>query len=70
VGPSGGASSTKGEAWNWSASTWVDIAYQDGATTLLPDGVVNPSTGELRLRLTVTNGGFLTTGISLAGTVE
>jgi len=32
--------------------------------------VINPATGEIRVRVIVNNGAFLTTGISLAGTAE
>ena len=64
------APTTKGEAWDWSHSTWVDIAYQDNATTNLPDSVVNPTSGEIRLRVTVNNGSFLVAGITLTGTVQ
>lgn len=70
AGANGSASTIRGEAWDWSRSTWVDVAYQDNATTSLPDEVINPGTGEVRLRITVTNGGFLALGISLAGNVR
>jgi hypothetical protein len=64
------APTTTGEAWDWSHSTWVDIGYQDNATTNLPDSVVNPISGEIRLRVTVNNGSFLAAGITLTGTVQ
>jgi len=69
-GPNAGATSLKGEAWDWSHSSWVDIAYQENAVTALPAGTINPSTGEVRLRVTVSNGSFLANGISLTGTVQ
>jgi hypothetical protein len=61
---------TRGEAWDWSHSTWVDIGYQDNGTTNLPDSVVNPTSGEIQLRVTVTNGSFLASGLTLTGTVQ
>jgi hypothetical protein len=69
-GPAGTTSTTRGEAWDWSRSTWVDINYQDNGTTSLPAAVINPATGEIRVRVIVNNGAFLTTGISLAGTAQ
>ena len=69
-GPAGTTSTIRGEAWDWSRSTWVDINYQDSGTTSLPPAVINPATGEIRVRVIVNNGAFLTTGISLAGTAE
>jgi hypothetical protein len=61
---------TRGEAWDWSDSTWVDIGYQDSGATNLPDSVVNPTSGEIRLRVTVNNGSFLASGITLTGSVQ
>jgi hypothetical protein len=69
-GPAGTTSTIRGEAWDWSLSTWVDINYQDNATTSLPAAVINPATGEIRVRVIVNNGAFLTNGISLAGTAQ
>jgi hypothetical protein len=71
TGPVGNQPSTiRGEAWDWSHSTWVDITYQANGTTVLPNGVVNPASGEIRLRVIVNNGSFFASGISLAGTVQ
>jgi hypothetical protein len=64
------APATRGEAWDWSRAAWVDIAYQDNGTTALPDAAVNPGSGEVRLRVTVNNGSFLASGLSLTGTVQ
>ena len=66
----GSTSSIRGEAWDWSQATWVDIAYKDTGTTALPAAVINPGTGEVRLRVIVSNGSFLPSGISLSGTVQ
>ena len=64
------APSTSGEAWDWSHSSWVDIGYKDNGTTDLPDSVVNPTSGEIRLRVTTNNGSCLAGGITLTGTVQ
>ena len=69
VGPGGPASTERGEAWDWSLSSWVDVAYRSGATTNLPAAVVNPATGEVRMRITVAGGAFIT-GLALGGTVQ
>jgi len=70
AGPNGSAATVRGSAWDWSSSTWVDIPYVENASTPLPDAVINPATGEVRLRVTVSNGTFLPSGISLTGTVQ
>lgn len=66
------ASALTGEAWDWSHSTWIAVDYQDNGTISLPDSAVDPSTGEVRLKVTATNSGgsFISTGISLTGTVR
>jgi hypothetical protein len=70
--PKGGAfpgQSLSAEAWDWSQSAWVHVAYTPLGTTTLPAGAVNPSTGEVRVRITV-NGQALLGAISLTGTVQ
>jgi hypothetical protein len=68
---SGSPSTATGEVWDWSQSAWIAIAYQDNGTISLPDSAVDPSTGDVRMRVTVTNGGgFISGGISLTGTVR
>jgi hypothetical protein len=69
---SGATPTLTGEVWDWSHSAWVAINYQDNATTALPDWAVEPSTGQVRLRLTASNanGGTLTGAVSLTGTVR
>jgi hypothetical protein len=69
-GVAGTTTTIRGEGWDWSRSAWVDIKYQDNATTVLPEEVVNPASGEIRVRVVVSNGSFLTTGITLTGTVQ
>ena len=58
------------QIWDWSHSAWADLAYRDNATNAIPDTAVNPSTGEVRVKMTVANGGYLSGGISLTGTVQ
>jgi hypothetical protein len=73
-GPPGSTTQTgpavTGQVWDWSRAAWIDVAYQDNATTALPDSAVDPSTGLIRLRLSTTNGGLLAGSISLSGTVQ
>ena len=70
--PKGGAfpgQSLSAEAWDWSQSAWVTVAYTPFGTSTLPAGAVNPSSGEVRIRITV-NGQALLGAISLTGTVQ
>ena len=69
--PGGGtlAATLQGEVWDWSRSTWADVAYQDNGTTTLPGSAVNPQTGLVRLRLSTTSG-FAAGAITLSGTVQ
>src|SRR5579864_1338643 len=60
----------QGEVWDWSASSWVAINYQDNGTTALPDSAVNPQSGVVRVRVSSTNGGFLEGSLTLSGTVQ
>jgi hypothetical protein len=70
--PKGGpfaGQSLSAEVWDWSQSAWVHVAYTALGTTTLPAGAVNPSTGEVRFRITV-SGQALLGAISLTGTVQ
>ena len=68
--PAGGTSAAlQSQVWDWSRSAWTDVAYQDNATTTLPDSAVNPENGLVRLRLSTTSG-FAAGAISLSGTVQ
>ena len=70
--PKGGGfpgQSLSAEAWDWSQSVWVPVAYTPLGTTTLPAGAVNPSSGEVRVRIKV-NGQALLGAISLTGTVQ
>ena len=68
--PGGPVSTIQGQAWDWTSSSWVDIKYQENGTTQIPSEAINPSTSEIRVRIVVTNGSFLATGISLAGNAQ
>jgi hypothetical protein len=65
-----GTTGTRGEAWDWTQATWVDVGFQDGGTTPLPDAVVNPTTGAVRLRVTAGAEPYMAVPISLTGTVR
>jgi hypothetical protein len=69
-GAANGAAAIRGEVWDWSHSAWIDVAYKDNASTSVPDAAIDPSTAMVRLRITVTNAGFIPSLISLAGTVQ
>jgi hypothetical protein len=60
----------RGQAWDWTASSWTDIAYQDNGTTALPESAIDPSSGMVRIRLSTDAGGLLAGGISLSGTIQ
>ena len=74
IGPPGTSTQTGpavlGQVWNWSGSTWTDIAYQDNGVTALPDSAINPATGLVRLRLSTTTGGLLGGSLTLSGTIK
>jgi len=67
-GPNPGQS-LSAEAWDWSQSAWVPVAYTPLGTATLPAGAVNPSSSEVRVRITV-NGQAILGAISLTGTVQ
>jgi hypothetical protein len=70
AGPNGTASGVvKGQAWDWTTSSWIDVSYTDGATTAIPDSAVNPATGEVRLKIS-SDGQFSSGFLSLTGTVQ
>src|ERR1700736_4691653 len=63
------ASTLQGQVWDWSRSAWTDVAYQENGTTSLPDSVVNPDSGLIRLRLS-DSGAFATGTITFSGIVQ
>lgn len=68
-GSNGSAGTVKGQVWDWSHSTWIDVSYQDSGNTLVPDAAVNPATGEVRIKLS-SDGQFASGWLSLAGTAQ
>jgi len=74
IGPPGTSTQTgpavSGHVWDWSGSTWTEIAYQDNGVTALPDSAINPATGLVRLRLSTTTGGLLGGSLTLSGTIK
>lgn len=69
VGPNGTpTANVKGQVWDWSQSAWVAVSYQDTGTTTVPDAAVNPSTGEVRMKVT-SEGAFASGWLSLTGEV-
>ena len=68
AGPNG-SGTVKGEAWNWTTSSWIAVNYQDNGSTSIPDSAVNPSTGEVRVRLS-SSGQFASGFLSISGDVK
>jgi hypothetical protein len=65
-------SSLTSELWDWGAGRWLPISLADNATTTIPQGTIDPSTGSIRLRLTAAAGSTpaMMGALSLAGTVQ
>jgi len=59
----------QGQVWDWSRSTWTDVAYQDNGTTAVPDSAVNPNTGIIRFRLSDSSS-FMAGAITMSGTIK
>jgi hypothetical protein len=68
-GANGASGTVKGQVWDWSRSSWVDVSYQDSGTTSVPDAAVNPATGEVRIKLS-SDGSFSSGWLSLAGVAQ
>ncbi|MGH7764695.1 MAG: hypothetical protein ACREOM_09795 [Candidatus Dormibacteraceae bacterium] len=64
-----GVGTITAQVWDWSQGDWVQVAYKDGGSTSVPQPAVNPSTGEVRLKIS-SDGPFSTGWLSLAGTVS
>ncbi len=60
-GPGSAPVKVKAQVWDWSRSAWSDVEYADNVSTVVPDTAANPSTGEIRLRLTAD--GFFSSGL-------
>ena len=69
IGPSGTVPNVKAQVWDWSQSAWVNLDYSDNSAMLVRAPAVNPTTGEVRLKLTTDNQ-FATGNYSLVGTVK
>jgi hypothetical protein len=69
-GATSATSSLQAEVWNWANSAWVSMDYKVSGTSTVPADAVDPSSGEVRLRLTATGGQTILGSISLTGTVE
>lgn len=71
VGPNGPTTPgvVKAQVWDWTTSNWIDVSYSDSGTTTVPSEAVNPSTGEVRLKLS-SDGQFTTAFLSMTGTVS
>jgi hypothetical protein len=63
------ASTLKGQVWDWSRSAWVDVTYADSGATPIPDSAINPTTGEVQLKIS-SDGTFTSGYLSLMGTVS
>ena len=68
AGPNG-SGTVKGEAWNWTTSSWIAVNYQNNGSTSIPDSAVNASTGEVRVRLS-SSGQFASGFLSISGDVK
>ena len=68
-GANGTTANIKGQAWDWSQSTWVDLSYQDNGSTTVPGAAVDARTGEVRLKLS-SDGAYTTGWLSLAGMAQ
>jgi hypothetical protein len=58
------------EVWDWAKAAWVSVDYKSNGTTMLPSAAVDPSSGNIRLRINATGGQAMMGAISLTGTVE
>jgi hypothetical protein len=68
AGPNG-KSGVKAETWDWGASAWVSVNYQDNGATSIPDSAVNPVTGEIKVKLS-SQSQFTAGFLSISGTVK
>jgi hypothetical protein len=58
------------KVWDWSKSAWVSQDFAAQGTSMLSDSAINPSSGEVRLQITVSVGPSMLGSISLTGTVS
>ncbi len=62
-------SAPSAEVWDWGRSTWTSVTYVESGATVIPDAGVNPSTGEVRLKLS-SNTAFGSGWLSLSADVK
>jgi hypothetical protein len=71
AGPNGSPTSTAhADVWDWTHQAWTSIAYQDNGTTAIPDAGIDHSSGAVRLKISGANATFMTSGISLTGSIQ
>jgi sarcosine oxidase gamma subunit len=56
--------------WDWTHQAWTSVAYQDNGTTAIPDAGIDHSSGAVRLKISGANATFMTSGISLTGSIQ
>jgi hypothetical protein len=71
TGPNGSPASTaQADVWDWTHNAWTSVAYQDNGTTAIPDAGIDRSSGAVRLKISGANATFMTSGISLTGSIQ
>jgi hypothetical protein len=68
-GSSGSAPTLQAEVWDWAKSAWVSMDYKANGPSTLPPTALDPSSSEVRLRLTISGGQTYLGSLSLTGTV-
>lgn len=68
-GPNATVAPLKAQVWDWSKSAWADVTYSDTGNTSLPGSAANPTTGEIRLKLS-SEGSFNSGLLSLTAEVS
>ncbi len=69
AGSSGSAPTLQAEVWDWTKSAWVPMDYKANGPSTLPPTALDPSSSEVRLRLTISGGQTYLGSLSLTGTV-
>lgn len=69
VGPGSSVQVVKGQVWDWTQSTWIDVTYNDTNLTTIPDSAVDTATGTVRMKIS-SEGPFSSGYLSLTGTVS
>ena len=68
-GTTSAAPSLQAEVWDWTNSAWIAMDYKVNGTSTVPAAAIDPSSSEVRLRLSATGGQTVLGSISLTGTV-